>query len=492
MNELIFKFCSFLIKSENSGDEDVCKRLLNINLPLGFFDSLDRKTLKLEPTLQTVVFDDCFDFYKKYGKIPTKTTVISWAESNPDYSREQKREYVDFVENCCAFPGDPSELNYYLDSLYQEYLQTYITKVSSKAISLLDEGPEKSLEFLKQNTASVQATVQTTIERSNEVSSLTDIFQDLLTLYQEGKKIQPIKSYFGFSSFDKTLGGFPSQELTLLAGRPSVGKSFLASEIAYHNAIVLKKNVVYSTNEVSKNQMEIRLLSRLTGIPSEKIRKNELDEVETELIQKYLLEYISDGLDNFLIIPPTHARTVESIRIHSEAHFKDSKIDQHIVDHINKLHSTQSEWRAMEDNGAKLKDLAQDHDCPVISPTHVSREGAKAERLTEQDIQYQALVQIADNIFGINPHPDYPALPPTEGSYEGTPGIVIVELLRSRTWPKGFEKYLMTKFSTASVCELSHSQLLKILNEEAKKGDPEVEDTMIDDEEFMSFYGETT
>lgn len=483
MSELVFKICSFLIKSENSGSEEVAQKLLNFSLPIHLLDDLDPKTFKFHPTLASVVFDDCFDFYRKFHSIPSRDTLIEIVENDSGLSREEKKEYENFVLNCCEFPGNEDELEYYLDSLYKEYAKKSIIQVSSKAVSLLDSGVEDAITYLKENSVNLKPELKSKLDHSNSVMSATELFSDLLAKYEQGVEIQPIKAYFGFETLDKELGGLPSQELILLAGRPSIGKSFIASEIAFHNAVVLGKNVVYSSNEVSKNQIEIRLLSRLTGIFSEKIRKSELTEEEQNVVKEFLVEYVEKKLDNLLIIPPVHARTVESIRLHAEAYFKDQPIDLHVVDHVNKLRSKFSDWKGIEDNAILLKELSQDHDCPVISPTHLSRDGAKAERVTEGDIQYQSLVQIPDTIFGINPHPDYPSLPPVDGEYEGRPGILTLEVIRSRTWPTGYEQHLLTKFATAGVDELSRKQAFELLS----KAKPAREETPeeVDDDDFL-------
>jgi len=78
-------------------------------------------------------------------------------------------------------------------------------------------------------------------------------------------------------------GGLYPGEMTLVIGENSVGKSFLLMEIPVNASMVNKQNSVIFTIEMNKIQEEMRIYSRITGIPFNKFRTGEI--TKKELIQ---------------------------------------------------------------------------------------------------------------------------------------------------------------------------------------------------------------
>ena len=83
----------------------------------------------------------------------------------------------------------------------------------------------------------------------------------------------------GFIDIDKKLGGLQKSDLIILAGRPSMGKTALATNIAYNASIANYKkygkasSVGFFSLEMSSAQLATRILSDISKIPSEQIRK---------------------------------------------------------------------------------------------------------------------------------------------------------------------------------------------------------------------------
>ena len=90
----------------------------------------------------------------------------------------------------------------------------------------------------------------------------------------------------GFIDIDKKLGGLQNSDLIILAGRPSMGKTALATNIAYNASIANYKkygkasSVGFFSLEMSSAQLATRILSDISKIPSEQIRRGELSENE--------------------------------------------------------------------------------------------------------------------------------------------------------------------------------------------------------------------
>ena len=95
----------------------------------------------------------------------------------------------------------------------------------------------------------------------------------------------------GFKDLDKQLGGLHPSDLLVLAGRPAMGKTALATNIAYHVATANQPDgsrpvVAFFSLEMSAEQLATRILSENTEISSEKIRRGELSSNDFQKLVK--------------------------------------------------------------------------------------------------------------------------------------------------------------------------------------------------------------
>lgn len=93
----------------------------------------------------------------------------------------------------------------------------------------------------------------------------------------------------GYEGIDKVIGGLRTGEVTLIGGRPSMGKTSLALQIAL-NAAKSGKRVTYFSAECSPVVKELRLASMLSGIPYYNIWKWDLTDEEWDLLKVTMRE----------------------------------------------------------------------------------------------------------------------------------------------------------------------------------------------------------
>jgi len=91
----------------------------------------------------------------------------------------------------------------------------------------------------------------------------------------------------GLTDLDSRLGGMHKQDLIIIAGRPSMGKTALATNIAFHAAKNiekkgLKSTVAFFSLEMSSEQLSTRILSEQSRIRSNDIRRGKVSEKEFE------------------------------------------------------------------------------------------------------------------------------------------------------------------------------------------------------------------
>ena len=108
----------------------------------------------------------------------------------------------------------------------------------------------------------------------------------------------------GLTDLDTRMGGLQPSDLVILAGRPGMGKTALATNIAYnvakawagevradgHMATVNGGIVGFFSLEMSAEQLATRIISEQTGIPSNKIRRGGIDEGDFEKIKDVSIE----------------------------------------------------------------------------------------------------------------------------------------------------------------------------------------------------------
>jgi len=109
-----------------------------------------------------------------------------------------------------------------------------------------------------------------------------------------GRRIQGLST--GFKRFDELTGGMHPGELVILAGRPSMGKTALALNIAQHAAVKLQKTVAVVSLEMSKASLLTRLLCAGARVDSHRFRQGYLDAEERRRLQSAASELVEAPL----------------------------------------------------------------------------------------------------------------------------------------------------------------------------------------------------
>jgi replicative DNA helicase len=125
---------------------------------------------------------------------------------------------------------------------------------------------------------------------------------DIVTGYEGGvnafldpsKRIKGIST--GFAKFDDLSGGMHGGELLILAGRPSMGKTALALNIAQHVALKLKQTVAIFSLEMSKESLLTRMLCASARVDSQRFRAGYLNQEERRKLHHALTELVEAPL----------------------------------------------------------------------------------------------------------------------------------------------------------------------------------------------------
>ena len=190
----------------------------------------------------------------------------------------------------------------------------------------------------------------------------------------------PIGITTGFIDLDKWLGGLNRSDLIVLAGRPSMGKTALATNIAFNAAVAYAKNadgggkVAFFSLEMSSEQLVTRILSQECTIPSERVRRGEIREEDfARIVQanKKLTELQ-------LFIDDTPALTISAVRTRARKLKRQYGLDLIVIDYLQLLQGSddkRNENRVQEISEVTrlLKALAKELDVPVLALSQLSR-----------------------------------------------------------------------------------------------------------------------
>tara|TARA_Y100000590_G_scaffold446257_1_gene579701 strand:- start:1585 stop:3015 length:1431 start_codon:yes stop_codon:yes gene_type:complete len=207
-------------------------------------------------------------------------------------------------------------------------------------------------------------------------SALKQTIEMAKSAYQNEEGIVGVPT--GLIDLDSRLGGMHKQDLIVIAGRPSMGKTALATNIAFHAAKNiekkgLKSTVAFFSLEMSSEQLSTRILSEQSRIKSNDIRRGKVSEKEFE-------KFIETSKDIFalpLYIDETPAITIAAISNRSRRIKRLFGLELIIVDYIQLMRSSGSkEYNRVQEISEitqGLKALAKELDVPVLALSQLSR-----------------------------------------------------------------------------------------------------------------------
>ena len=182
----------------------------------------------------------------------------------------------------------------------------------------------------------------------------------------------------GLTDLDEKLGGLHKSDLVIIAGRPSMGKTALATNIAYHAAKNIqlkgeKSSIAFFSLEMSSEQLSTRILSEQSRIKSNDIRRGKATEEE---LNRYI-ETSRDIYDLPLYIDETPAITISTLSNRARRIKRKFGLSLIVVDYIQlmRTNSKKIDGRVQEISEITqgLKALAKELSVPVLALSQLSR-----------------------------------------------------------------------------------------------------------------------
>jgi replicative DNA helicase len=241
------------------------------------------------------------------------------------------------------------------------------------------EAAEKQLFTLAERGAGAQGfqTFNTALAQSIQTATLA---------FKRDGKIAGVPT--GLDELDRMLGGFHKSDLVIIAARPSMGKTALATNIAYHAAKRCKRSpapngmmrtdegavVGFFSLEMSSDQLAARVLADVSGVPSDKMRRGELTNHDYEQIRE-----AASGMENIpLYIDDMGGISISQIAARARRMQRTHGLDLLIIDYLQLItpsSNRRNDGRVQEvtEITKSLKALAKELAIPVVALSQLSR-----------------------------------------------------------------------------------------------------------------------
>ena len=259
-------------------------------------------------------------------------------------------------------------------------------EISSRAQSIkVDEQPEEQIILAEQNLYKIGDSGKSETGFKSFLKALGEAVQVANAAHHRDGNLAGIST--GFIDLDKKMGGLHSSDLIILAGRPSMGKTSLATNIAYNIAKSFKKNdnadgttetvnggiVGFYSLEMSAEQLAARILSETAEIPSEQIRRGDMTESEF----RRFVEAAKSIESSPLFIDDTPALTIAQLASRARRLKRTHGLEVLIIDYLQLVRAGSSRDNRVNEISEitqGLKAIAKELNIPVIALSQLSRQ----------------------------------------------------------------------------------------------------------------------
>ena len=258
--------------------------------------------------------------------------------------------------------------------------------IAAKAARVdVDSEPREQIVEAEQKLYALAEQGQTEQGFQSFLTAVTDAVKVANAAYQREGGLAGVST--GLVDMDKKLGGLHRSDLLILAGRPSMGKTSLATNVAFNIARAYKKGITDSGEEgavdggvvgffsleMSAEQLATRILSEVAEIPSNQIRRGDFTESEFRRIVDAAKELEAAPL----FIDDTPALPISQLAARARRLKRTHGLDALFVDYLQLVRGTgRSENRVNEISEITmgLKAIAKELDIPVIALSQLSRQ----------------------------------------------------------------------------------------------------------------------
>jgi len=276
------------------------------------------------------------------SNVPTSSHVENYADIVLEYSR--RRQLATLATHLATLAyEDGKSASELIEHAEQEFLQLSHSSNTQKPVTLADMSADR--------------------------------FERYTMLYEADDPTEHYGTRTGFRGLDDLMTAMAPGQVIVLAGRPSMGKTALALDIARHVGLTQKKTVAIFSLEMTKEEIFDRIFGHLTGIEPWKLAKGMLTEK-----QFMNMGHAFDQLKGQpIFVDDDPDRTLINLRSKARRLQIEQGIDLLIVDYLQLIQVTdrsarENQTQKMTHISESIKQLARELHCPILALSQLNRD----------------------------------------------------------------------------------------------------------------------
>ena len=309
------------------------------------------------------------------GMLANPITLKNFFENEKD-----ELNIPEYLVKITKFSSSTRQTIEYSKLIYDLYVKRELIKISGNVIDAaklndLDNDGQKIIENFEKSLFDLaeKGSFSSSLIKFDEAMRQT--IEMASNAYKNEEGIVGVPS--GLSDLDDRLGGLHKSDLVIIAGRPSMGKTALATNIAFNAAKKIqndgrKSSIAFFSLEMSSEQLSTRILAEQSRIKSNDIRRGKISE---DQFDKFI-ETSKNVSELPLYIDETPAISIAALSNRARRIKRLYGLDMVVVDYIQLMRASNfKEGRVQEISEITqgLKALAKELSVPVLALSQLSR-----------------------------------------------------------------------------------------------------------------------
>ena len=313
------------------------------------------------------------------GQLANPVTLKAFFANNTAFGDDGAEAYLgDLVDGVISVSDAPN----YAEVIHEAYLRRELVRISDQ-VAHDAQNPDLEKPAMTQIEAAEQYlfSLAETDTSDNGLRSFETILGETVRMAEVAAQNEGHLSGVstGLTSLNNLLGGLQKSDLIILAGRPAMGKTALATNIAFHAASTTRTGeepvpVAFFSCEMSAEQLGTRILAGRSEIDSESIRRGNLSSAEF----MGLVEASDQIAKAPFYIDDTPALSVSQLASRARRLKRTTGLGLIVIDYLQLLQAqlgSRPENRVQEISNISrsLKAIAKELDVPVLALSQLSR-----------------------------------------------------------------------------------------------------------------------
>jgi len=357
--------------------------------------------------------------------------VVTVSESLRRRGELEKIGGVQYLTRLVDIVPSTSNINYYAGIVEEHAKRRELIRAGAAVTELAFDIDDEIAAVLDRAEQAVLGVAEK--RASQTLLEVGPLFQDVLEhmemLEEKGSEVTGLET--GFVDLDRKLAGLQPANLVIIAGRPSMGKSSAALNIATNAASAGHPVAIFSL-EMSKEEIVQRILSSVGKVDSMKLRSGQLGPLWQRVVDAAGRMYKTP-----IYIDDSPVVTVTDIRAKCRRLKRKKGLALVVVDYLQLMeaHGNENRQQEIASISRNLKNLARELEVPVIAVSQLNRslESREDKRPRLSDLRESGSIeQDADVVMFVYRHEYYH---PEDQEKKGIAEIIIAKHRAGSTGP---------------------------------------------------------